>query len=186
MQHTHARALRSSAHACWCRFHVHYSYIQHASSNRINTIVQTNKIWIVQQVEDMTGNTCSAKQEVEHTHKSHLGAPSHKHMFCEHCMYARLVPHQRTNNSLHNQTSKINFDDSSENIKSSASFEIHCRAVLLPAAALRDTHQRRPRMLLLARLGTCPQHTKTLQRTSISTTCPRLLVDATVRNAKEF
>mgnify|MGYP006091922373 CR=1 FL=1 len=45
-------ALHSSAHARRCRFHIHYSYIQHAPSDRINTIVRTNKIWIVQHVED--------------------------------------------------------------------------------------------------------------------------------------
>ena len=49
---SHARALHSSAHARRCRFHIHYSYIQHAPSDRINTIVRTNKIWIVQHVED--------------------------------------------------------------------------------------------------------------------------------------
>ena len=71
MQHTHARALHSSAHARRCRFHVHYSYVQHPPSNRINTIIQTNKIWIVQQVEDMTGDTCSAKQDVKHAYTPH-------------------------------------------------------------------------------------------------------------------
>ena len=75
MHHTHARALHSSAHARRCRFHVHYSYVQHASSDRINTIVRTNKIWNVQQGEGMTGNTCSAKQMQNMPKKPHSALP---------------------------------------------------------------------------------------------------------------
>ena len=97
MQHTHARAQHSSDHTCWCRFHVHYSYVQHPPSNRTNTIVRTNKIWNVQQVKDMTGDTCSAEQDVKHAHIPYSALPcTNNHSANTACTYDSFHTNKQT------------------------------------------------------------------------------------------